>query len=122
MPPSKLRGVAALGEAPQPPLSLLRLARSVCRLSPATSIQKLEQLVLSIKEHGILEPLLVRPLNYGEYELVAGERRYRAAQIAGLTEVPVVVRELSDEEKQLSLVENLQRELESEETEAFCSY
>ncbi len=73
--------------------------------------KKMEQLVHSVKEHGILEPLLVRPLNNEEYELVAGERRYRAASEAGLTEVPVVVRQLSDEEAlQLALVENLQRE------------
>jgi ParB family transcriptional regulator, chromosome partitioning protein len=73
--------------------------------------QKLEQLKNSIKEHGILEPLLVRPLENGFYELVAGERRYRAAKEAGLEEVPVVIREL-DEKKayQLALVENLQRE------------
>jgi len=72
---------------------------------------KLEQLVLSIKEHGILEPLLVRPRPGGEYELVAGERRYRAAQKLGLAEVPVVIRKLTDEEAlALSLIENLHRE------------
>ncbi|MBW4546823.1 MAG: ParB/RepB/Spo0J family partition protein [Symplocastrum torsivum CPER-KK1] len=73
--------------------------------------EKLEQLTTSVKTLGILEPLLVRQKPSGEYELVAGERRYRAAHIAGLTCVPVVVRELTDEEAlQLSLVENLQRE------------
>jgi ParB family transcriptional regulator, chromosome partitioning protein len=73
--------------------------------------QKLEQLKNSIKEHGILEPLLVRPLENGSYELVAGERRYRAAKEAGLEEVPVVIRELDDKKAyQLALVENLQRE------------
>ena len=72
---------------------------------------KLEQLTLSVKEHGILEPLLVRPLKDGNYELVAGERRFRAATAASLTEVPVVVKELTDSEAlQLALVENLQRE------------
>jgi ParB family transcriptional regulator, chromosome partitioning protein len=73
--------------------------------------QKLEQLKNSIEEHGILEPLLVRSLENGSYELVAGERRYRAAKAAGLEKVPVVIREL-DEKKayQLALVENLQRE------------
>ena len=82
---------------------------------------KLEQLTISVKKLGILEPLLVRLLHPGEYELVAGERRYRAAQKAGLTEIPVVVRELTDEEAlQLSLIENLQREDLNpvEETEA----
>jgi len=73
--------------------------------------QKMAQLVLSVKEHGILEPLLVRPLPGGEYELVAGERRYRAAKEVGLLEVPIVARELTDEEAlQLALVENLLRE------------
>ena len=73
--------------------------------------QKMAQLVLSVKEHGILEPLLVRPLPDGEYELVAGERRYRAAKEVGLLEVPVISRELTDEEAlQIALVENLLRE------------
>lgn len=73
--------------------------------------KKLEQLVQSVKEHGILEPLLVRYLSDDKYELVAGERRYRAASLAGLTEVPVIARSLNDQEAlQLSLVENLQRD------------
>jgi ParB family chromosome partitioning protein len=73
--------------------------------------EKLEQLVQSVKQHGILEPLLVRPLPDNQYELVAGERRYRAAVELKLAEVPVVVRELNDTEAlQLALVENLQRE------------
>ena len=73
--------------------------------------EKLQQLTDSVKQHGILEPLLVRPLQQGEYELVAGERRYRAAKAVGLETVPITVRELSDQEAlQLALVENLQRE------------
>jgi ParB family chromosome partitioning protein len=73
--------------------------------------EKLEELSRSIKELGILEPLLVRPLTEGDYELVAGERRYKAASMAGLTEVPVVVREMDDViTHQVRLVENLQRE------------
>jgi len=73
--------------------------------------QKMQQLIQSVKEHGILEPLLVRCLSEGVYELVAGERRYRAALEVGLTQVPVVVRQLSDEEAlQLALIENLHRE------------
>lgn len=72
---------------------------------------KLKQLQLSIEQHGVLEPLLVRPKGNGHYELVAGERRYRAAQAAGLSEIPVVIRELSDTEAlQIALIENLQRE------------
>jgi ParB family transcriptional regulator, chromosome partitioning protein len=73
--------------------------------------EKLEQLAQSIAQHGILEPLLVRPLQTHQYELVAGERRYRAALKLGLPEVPVVIRQLNDEEAiQLALIENLQRE------------
>jgi ParB family chromosome partitioning protein len=73
--------------------------------------EKLEQLVQSVKTHGILEPLLVRPLPDNTYELVAGERRYRAAQVLELPKVPAVVRTLSDEEAiAITLVENLQRE------------
>lgn len=72
---------------------------------------KLEELSRSIKELGILEPLLVRPLEGGNYELVAGERRYRAARAAGLDEVPCLVRDMTDiAVKQVQLVENLQRE------------
>jgi ParB family transcriptional regulator, chromosome partitioning protein len=73
--------------------------------------EKMKQLKASIEEHGILEPLIVRPLKNGEYELVAGERRFRAANELGLTEVPVVVREFSDQKAyEVSLLENLQRD------------
>jgi len=73
--------------------------------------EKLEQLVQSIAQHGILEPLLIRPVKNQQYELVAGERRYRAALKLGLSEVPVVIRQLSDKDAiQLALIENLQRE------------
>lgn len=72
---------------------------------------ELASLAASIGERGVLQPLLVRPLPDGAFELVAGERRYRAARMAGLEEVPAVVRDLSDEEAlELSLLENLQRE------------
>ncbi|MCT7956560.1 ParB/RepB/Spo0J family partition protein [Laspinema palackyanum] len=71
----------------------------------------MEELAASIKEHGILQPLLVRPIAGNQYELVAGERRYKAAQTLGLTLVPVTVREMTDTEVlQYALVENLQRE------------
>jgi ParB family chromosome partitioning protein len=71
---------------------------------------KHQQLVESVRRDGILQPLLVRPIGDG-YELVAGERRYRAAQEVELTEVPVTVREMTDTEaRQLALTENLQRE------------
>ena len=73
--------------------------------------EALRELADSISVHGVLQPLLVRPLPDGGYRLVAGERRWRASRMAGLTEVPVVIREMSDsEEMELALVENLQRE------------
>lgn len=65
----------------------------------------------SIREHGVLQPLLVRPMPSGGYQIVAGERRWRAARMLGLDEVPVVVRDLTDlESAQIALIENLQRE------------
>ncbi len=71
----------------------------------------MEKLVQSIQKNGILQPLLVRPKEASQYELVAGERRYRAAQQAGLEEIPVIVRDLTDEEAtEIALMENLQRE------------
>ena len=73
--------------------------------------EKLESLAKSIKEHGILEPLLVRPKEDGKYELVAGERRLKAAQLAGFSQVPVIIKGFSDKETiQIRLIENLQRE------------
>lgn len=71
----------------------------------------LEELSNSISVHGVLQPLLVRPLATGGYQLVAGERRWRASKMAGLKEVPVVVKELSDTETmEIAIIENLQRE------------
>lgn len=71
----------------------------------------LAELAESIAQHGVLQPLLVRPLAGGGYQLVAGERRWRASRLAGLTEVPVVIRDVGDQEAaELALIENLQRE------------
>ena len=73
--------------------------------------QALAELTDSIAQHGVLQPLLVRPMAVGGYQLVAGERRWRAARAAGLTEVPVVIREMGDQEAaELAMIENLQRE------------
>lgn len=70
----------------------------------------LSELADSIREHGVLQPLLVRPLKDGRYQLIAGERRWRASRMAGLTEVPVIVRNLDDQAAmELALIENLQR-------------
>ncbi|MGB5711224.1 MAG: ParB/RepB/Spo0J family partition protein [Waterburya sp.] len=73
--------------------------------------KSMADLTQSVQKKGILSPLLVRPLGNNKYELVAGERRFQAAQAVGLEQVPVVIRELSElEAKELGLVENLQRE------------
>jgi ParB/RepB/Spo0J family partition protein len=73
--------------------------------------RKDQELADDIKAHGILEPLLVRKNNQDKYEIVAGERRYRAAQLAGLTEVPVIIKNWNNQEARLvQLSENLQRQ------------
>jgi ParB family transcriptional regulator, chromosome partitioning protein len=71
----------------------------------------LEELADSIKAQGLIQPISVRPIGKGRYEIIAGERRWRASQIAGLTEVPVLIREIPDEAAlAMSLIENIQRE------------
>ena len=73
--------------------------------------EALSELADSISQHGVLQPLLLRPLLTGGYRIVAGESRWRAARMAGLTEVPAIIREMSDAEEMLfALIENLQRE------------
>lgn len=73
--------------------------------------EALAELSHSIELHGVLQPLVVRPMPDGSYQLVAGERRWRASRMAGLTEVPVVIKELTDAQvAEIALVENLQRE------------
>lgn len=117
---SKLRGVAALlssttidetrttKAAELVPLEKVQQANSQPRryFDP----HKQEQLEASIAQHGILEPILVRPIELARYEIVAGERRFLAAKAVGLSEVPVVIKELTDiEAMQIALIENLQR-------------
>jgi len=73
--------------------------------------QALKELAASIRAQGLMQPLLVRPVGRNQYELIAGERRWRAAQIAGLAEVPVLVREVPDNAAlAMALIENIQRE------------
>ena len=73
--------------------------------------EALEELAGSIREHGIIQPIVVRPLENGYYQIVAGERRWRAARLAGLREAPVRILELDDRKTaEVALVENLQRE------------
>lgn len=73
--------------------------------------EALSELADSIREHGVLQPLIVRPLASGSYQLVAGERRWRASRMAGLSEVPVVIRDMDESQAmEIALIENLQRE------------
>ncbi|HCR44256.1 MAG TPA: stage 0 sporulation protein J [Ruminococcaceae bacterium] len=84
--------------------------------------KSMAELADSIAQHGVLQPLLVRPIPGGGYRIVAGERRWRAARMAGVTEVPAVVREMTDsEEMELALIENLQRE-DLNPLEEACGY
>lgn len=72
--------------------------------------EDLDDLAASVKEKGILQPLIVRPVDGGDYEIVAGERRWRAAQLAQLHDVPVLIRELDDTEVlEIAIIENIQR-------------
>ena len=111
------RGLDALlggDEAPRDSLLTLPVSRiRPGRYQPRTRMdqQALAELAASIRSQGLLQPLLVRPVDRDRYELIAGERRWRAAQMAGLEEVPVLVREVPDEAAlAMSLIENIQRE------------
>lgn len=73
--------------------------------------EALRELADSIREHGVIQPLVVRPMEKGGYQIVAGERRWRASRMAGIGEVPAVIRELSDSQTlEIAIIENLQRE------------
>jgi ParB family chromosome partitioning protein len=114
----KLRGVAALlgdveDSSSTPPYTLPLRQITPCNQQPRTyfSPEKQKQLVNSIRDKGVLEPILVRPISVNHYQIVAGERRYRAALEIGLEEIPVVIKNFTDEEAlQVSLIENLLRE------------
>lgn len=100
--------------APRDALATLPVSRiRPGKYQPRTRMdqQALAELAASIRSQGLMQPLLVRPVEGDRYELIAGERRWRAAQMAGLEEVPVLVREVPDEAAlALSLIENIQRE------------
>ncbi len=73
--------------------------------------QSLEELAASIREHGLLQPIVVKPLTNGTYHIIAGERRWRASRIAELERVPVIIKDLSEQEiMEVALIENLQRQ------------
>lgn len=111
------RGLEALlggDEAPRDSLTNLAVSRiRPGRYQPRTRMDQeaLAELAASIKSQGLMQPVLVRPVDRDRYELIAGERRWRAAQMAGLQEIPALVREVADESAlAMSLIENIQRE------------
>ena len=109
---------ALLGGSEEQPAREALLTLPVARIRPGRyqprtkmDQQALAELAASIRSQGLMQPLLVRPVDRDRYELVAGERRWRAAQMAGLEEVPALVREVPDEAAlAMSLIENIQRE------------
>lgn len=115
------RGLDALFDAG--PQAETRVADSLSKL-PITQLQRgkyqprtkmdqtsLEELAASIRAQGLIQPILVRPIETGRYEIIAGERRWRAAGMAGLSEVPVVIRDVPDKAAlAMALIENIQRE------------
>src|SRR3712207_1834545 len=111
------RGLAAiLPETEEQAPELRRVAVDLIRPNPDQprtrfDPETISELAHSIETAGVVQPLIVRPLPSGQYELVAGERRWRAAQEAGLAEVPVVVRDEGENERlQTALIENMARE------------
>jgi ParB family chromosome partitioning protein len=116
------RGLDALlgGDAPEAPAapsgapSTLKVAQvQAGKYQPRTRMDdgSLSELAASIKTQGIMQPVLVRPIDADRYEIIAGERRFRAAQLAGLDEIPVLVREVDDQNAAaMALIENIQRE------------
>ena len=119
--PSKLgRGLSALlsGKENETPESKSYKIINITSLQPNKeqprrrfNKKELEELAKSISSQGMLQPIIVRKINDESFEIVAGERRWRAAQIGGMHEVPVIIRKISDEESvQIALIENIQRE------------
>ncbi len=102
-------GIGAEEDLRRVPLAALKPGRFNPRRSFAEA--QLEELAASIRERGLVQPLIVRPSTGDTYEIVAGERRWRAAQLANLHELPVVVRAMSDQEAvEIAIIENVQRE------------
>ena len=101
-------------DSPREALQTLAIGRiKPGRYQPRTRMDEtaLNELADSIREQGLMQPILVRPVDGGSFEIIAGERRWRAAQRAGLTEVPALVKKVADQSMlALSLIENIQRE------------
>lgn len=103
----------APAQPPNAPSSLKVAQIQAGKYQPRTRMDEgsLSELAASIKTQGIMQPVLVRPIEAGRFEIIAGERRFRAAQMAGLEEIPVLVREVDDQNAAaMALIENIQRE------------
>jgi len=91
------------------PLSDIRINKNQPRQT--FNEEKLRELALSIQEHGVIQPIIVRTAEDGKYEIVAGERRWRACRLIGAEKIPVIIKNLSEKEtKEIALIENIQRE------------
>jgi len=104
-------GNAALAEDSLQNIEIAKLQPG--KYQPRTNMDQvaLAELAESIKAQGVMQPILVRPISADRFEIIAGERRWRAAQLAGLTEVPALIRKVADESAlAMSLIENIQRE------------
>lgn len=107
--PAGRETVAGDGELRQLPVDVIRRGK----YQPRSVIQaeRLEELADSIRAQGVVQPIVVRPVGEGRYEIIAGERRWRAAQQAGLHEIPAVIRKVEDQAAMaMALIENIQRE------------
>ncbi|MEH6470389.1 MAG: ParB/RepB/Spo0J family partition protein [Halopseudomonas sp.] len=92
-------------------LSIDKIQRGIYQPRRDMDQSALEDLASSIRAQGVIQPIVVRPVDMGRYEIIAGERRWRAAQLAGLTEIPTTIREVPDEAAiAMALIENIQRE------------
>lgn len=92
-------------------LAVDKLQRGKYQPRKDMDVGALEQLASSIRKQGILQPLVVRPISADRYEIIAGERRWRAAQMAGLDKVPTIIKDVSDQDTMaVALIENIQRE------------
>ncbi|MFM1987493.1 MAG: putative chromosome-partitioning protein parB [Pseudomonadota bacterium] len=97
----------------RPPAALPVSVLQAGRYQPRTRMDEaaLQELAASIRVHGVMQPIVVRPIGGGRHEIIAGERRFRAAQLAGLADVPVIVRDVDDQSAlAMALIENIQRE------------
>ena len=103
------QGAAPEGDLRKLPVDLVRRGKYQPRVDMHP--ESLEDLASSIKAQGVVQPIVVKPTGTGSYEIIAGERRWRAAQLAGLQEIPAVVRDVSDQAAMaMALIENIQRE------------